>query len=162
MTCAFADMNNTSMPDISPCYHILASRLTYVKKRMACEAAIHLKREHQNTPPMTMKKKNVGAIGPEMPAQALLKPRSSPCSSPLGRGVALSRNVGPSTPYVFGPEAPEALLDEAEPKRCVSAASCCSPDNDVLFRSCSSMFARSSSWCKIAARRFGFKAHLSV
>ena len=110
-----------------------------------------------------MKKSAFWAIGPEMPAQALLKPRSSPCSSPLGRGVALSRNVGPSTPYIFGPGAPEALLDEVGLKRRARAASCCCPDNDVLSRSCSAMFALSSSWWfRVAARRFGFKAHLSV
>ena len=112
---------------------------------------------------MTMKKTAFWGIGPEMPAQALLKPRSSPCSSPLGRGVALSGNVGPSTPYIFGPGAPEALLDEVGLKRRARAASCCCPDNDILSRSCSAMFALSSSWwCRVAARRFGFKAHLSV
>lgn len=122
------------------------------------------KKEGLPNPPLdNYQKTGFRAIAPEMPAQALLKPRSSPCSSPLGRGVALSENVGPSTPYILGPGAPKALLDELGLKRRARAASCCCPDNDVLSRRCSAMFALSSSWwCRVAARRFGFKAHLSV
>ena len=57
-------------------------------------------------------------IGLEMPAQAPLKTRSSPCSSSLGRGIVLWRNVD--------------RLSRCDPLL---------PDNGVHFCSCSTMLA---------------------
>ena len=68
------------------------------------------------------------------PAQAPLKP----LLKPFGEGGRTFKKCWSAKSLHF--RAPQALLDEAEPKRCVSAASCCCPDNDVLFRSCSAMF----------------------